>query len=815
MALRRPRPVTRQRAQFLVASGRQIDISDRKETEVFRRRTARNFWQPQSWMLIKQVPELSFASAYSRDAMSRVVPIPAILSEDPSELPIPLDKDTAPDGLDPDLCTGILERLAPFPQYMGAVAQNLDATGECHVALIPDDDEIDGERCRVFSTDELFSQGDGWRYRRNPDDGTGAPLEVGDQGYWRIWQPDGQWSDEPWSHMIAMLGIGHELLLLTQAIRALARSRIAMAGGYLFIPEEMSLESATQDGHTPTEDAGDGEARADTFIEDLMAASEAALTDPESAAAVLRVIIRGPAELGSKILAIDLDRKIDETTLKLRAELVERIANGVNLPREVVLGIGATNHWNAEEIRNQAWRNHLEPRAMSICSATTEAFYRPQLLANDVDPQIVKRCVVWYDASWFIGTPDLTEHAGEAYDNIEISGDTYRRVYGFSPDDAPSLDEVNRRLWIDQKRKVTIRETGTSPPGELEGAPVGQLDAPLDEAKSSKAPIAVPDAVDKNAAPAPKAALIAAAAPSKLDRLGQKLVGIERDARTRLHTQANAAVVGVLVRAGMKIRSKVRNDSKMAAQIQGVPDLEIAAKVGEAVVVALGLQDHQLLTGALATLEGQYHSQVRRAQHAAALAASSAAGRDFDTQDLDRRMAANRDDGWTLLAAGITALVGDLLYNPHPAAPELGEFDPDSIVPLGLVRAALDRAGGAQVGAPAGPQQVPAPVEPRAAGAAPPGGGATAGPDMLDEFKQQLGIIDDFYTWDYGDEPRKPFEPHLDLDGVTFTSWDDDVLANPNDFPPVEFLAPSDHPGCGCMAIATFTQSPADAGAAE
>jgi hypothetical protein len=798
----------------MVASGRQIDTSDRTELDIFRKRTSRNVWQPRSWSLIKQVPELSFTSAYTRDAMSRVVPIPAILSEDPSELPVPLDADTAPPGLDPDLCTGILERLAPFPSYMGAVAQNLDATGEVYVGLVSDADEIDGERCRVFSTDELISTTDGWKYRRSPDDSQGNALNVGDQGYWRIWQPDGQWSDEPWSHMIAMLGIGEELLLLTRAIRALAQSRIAMAGGYLFIPEEMSLETATATGEAPTEDAGDGEARTDTFIEDLMTAAEAAIMNPDSPSAILRLIIRGPAALGEKIKPIDLDRTIDETTLKLRAELIGRIANGVNLPREVVLGIGATNHWNAEEIRNQTWRNHLEPRAMSICSATTEAFYRPQLLANGVDPQIVKRCVIWYDPSWFIGTPDLTEHAGEAYENFELSGDAYRRVYGFAPDDAPSLDEVKARIWREQQINVAQRVTATEegqPSGVIEPAPEGAGDAPVDDAtvpdssgEKAKTPVKVPDAVDTNA-PKP---MMAAAAPSKLDKLGAKLVGIERDLRTRLHTEANQVATTALVRAGMKIKSKIRNDSKLAAQIQGVDHRDIAATVGPAVVISLGLQDHDLLAGALAGLEPQYHRQVRRAQHAAAAAAAQAADEEFDTPELDRRIADSRDDGWTLLAAGITTLVGALLYDPHPQAPAHGEFDDTTVIPVGLIRAALDRAGGAQVGAPAGPKAIPAPLDPRAPGAPPIAGGATAGPTMLDEFKTQLGIVDDHYEWVYGDAPRREFPPHLDLDGVTFLAWDDDVLANTSDdWLGVDFLSPGDHTGCECDYAISFTQA--------
>ncbi len=54
-----------------------------------------------------------------------------------------------------------------------------------------------------------------------------------------------------------------------------------------------------------------------------------------------------------------------------------------------------------------------------------------------------------------------------------------------------------------------------------------------------------------------------------------------------------------------------------------------------------------------------------------------------------------------------------------------------------------------------------------------------------------------------------PFEPHLELDGAEFISWDDDVLAaDPSEWPYVTHFRPSDHSTCGCAAADVLVVAP-------
>ena len=53
------------------------------------------------------------------------------------------------------------------------------------------------------------------------------------------------------------------------------------------------------------------------------------------------------------------------------------------------------------------------------------------------------------------------------------------------------------------------------------------------------------------------------------------------------------------------------------------------------------------------------------------------------------------------------------------------------------------------------------------------------------------------YEWVHGPSLR-PFEPHVDLDGIQFESFDAEALANHGDWPDNAYFMPGDHDGCLC-----------------
>lgn len=780
----------------MVAAGHAIAMKSQREIEAYRARSQSSYWQERAWIYDDEVPEIGFAHDFTHHAMSRVRLIPAIVPDDPDEMPEPLTDENCPPGLDINDCRAVLSRLEPFPDFMGDTARKIDTAGECHVVLMEDLEALDGESCRVLSNDELIAQGDTWRIAHGPNDKTGEEIPPDTSTLFRIWTPSGRYGQLPMSPMRRLLGVAEELMLLTQVIRGQARSRVAMAGGILGIPDELTLEMTAQ-AEGDAEHDGDGEIGGDTFIEDFIDMATTAMIDHESAAAAIPLILRGKAELIEKIKMIQVGDPFDAELRNIRNELLGRVANGLDLPREVVLGVGENNHWNAEQIEQQAWHVHLEPRAMAICSATTQAFYRPQLLDLGVDRELVRRCLVWYDPSWFVGTPDLADSADAGLENYAISLETWRRVKGYNEDDAPDEAEVDYRISIKQREKVSIREVGdVVPPGIVDTQTGDEAGAPAKGGTPSKptGTGTIPNEnVDKS---------ITAAGRVHVEGLGRRLVGIERDTRTRLQQAADSIVGRALERAGLKARNKLAGANVTLRsrwpdeQWKTLPAAEITRFLGPTGIAALGLSESELLAGALGDLEARYRSLVGRAQRAAGSAAAEATDRELDLDEMADRNAHAVDAGWALMAAGITAIVAGLLYNPDPKQPDRGEFDGASVVPLGLVRGALDRAGGAHVTIDG---QRARDVTPGELQKAPNGAGATQGPLMQEVFAQDLGLQQEQYRWTYGDTPRtREFEPHLDLDGVTFEDWDSDVLTNNGDFPVTDYFAPGDHDGCAC-----------------
>lgn len=88
--------------------------------------------------------------------------------------------------------------------------------------------------------------------------------------------------------------------------------------------------------------------------------------------------------------------------------------------------------------------------------------------------------------------------------------------------------------------------------------------------------------------------------------------------------------------------------------------------------------------------------------------------------------------------------------------------------------------------------------------------GIATGPLVADLAAEQ-GIGTEGYEWIYGTAPRAhPFEPHVELDGTFFLSFDE--LVNPESFPDTPFLFPGDHDGCICDYLPTLIETPVDTG---
>lgn len=740
--------------RVVLASAKPLDLDDRLTRDAWRKR--REGWQAEGWRYYDEIGEIKFAELVTANWMRKLRLFAAVQPE-ADQPPIPVDDPEA--GISPGLVAEAIDAVdrlkgdeGSHGELVARFAVNMDIAGEC---VLVGTTSVDGvETFTVRSTQELtVDSRDRWVIRSGPDDKNGAPLPPESTAV-RMWRAHPEWSERPDAPMRGVLDRCDELLILSRQIRAEARSRLTR--GVLLVPDEVSFGAAD-----PTT-SGDQGATAgfDQFQADLIEAFSTGIREEGSASAVVPFLVRCPSAFIDKWVHLDFARSGEDRTATQRDELIHRIAAGLDMPAEVLLGLGQghVNHWTADVIDQQTFDAHLQPRAELLCSSLTKGYLRPALSPEALAAGIM----VWYDASHLIGHPDAEQRALDAHDRMLISDEAARRALGYGDDAAPEPAELEQRI----RRKATVR-IGDSPPPEMMAAAV----------------------------PIRARSRVIVAAGSRRDtqvaRLGARLGGIDRDLFSRLHVAADSALTRALEVTGAALRRKVARDKSLTAMLADVPNAEVAARLGDKVAGPLLAAGDQTIA-ALGPLRDRYDAWVTRAQAQARAAALAVDEHD----ELDEGMLAATQDrdraaGWLVLSGALAALVGSRLYDPHPAAPPRGEFDGQSGVPAGVIREALGRAGGGdgQVG-------------PGGAVLTTNGGvstGVATGPTILDSLAS-VSITTDGWVWAVG-APERPFEPHQALDGAQFSSWDDELLANDDVWPDTAFFMPGDHAGCQCMAF--------------
>jgi hypothetical protein len=192
----------------------------------------------------------------------------------------------------------------------------------------------------------------------------------------------------------------------------------------------------------------------DEFEEQLIDAMTAPISDESSASAVVPLIIRGPAELGDKIKQFKFERSFDPALAERSDRVLERILQGLDVPKDVVTGLANVRYSNAIQIDESLYKAHIEPLLLLLSDALTVVYFRPYLRSLGFDEADVARLVVWYDPSAISTRNDRAEDADSGFDKMAVSYATWRHAHGFSDSDAPSPTELAMRLMI-QKGMIT------------------------------------------------------------------------------------------------------------------------------------------------------------------------------------------------------------------------------------------------------------------------------------------------------------------------------------------------------------------------
>lgn len=748
MARRRDRNQT-----VIVASAARVDTAGAQSEE--RREILNQKWQQRAWDFYDDVPEVRSAARYYSNSFARVMLVPAIriAGADPTPLKMEGDPEHGYTAADAAKCWDVLSRLKS-PQggqteILRAFGLQLFVPGECYLTGRLDEFVTDGERWDVYSSEELQvekTSGDGRKFKlRRGGQGTAIQLPD-DTVVIRVWSQHPRNTDLADSPVRSALSILQELVILTEEIQGAALSRLAGPGLFL-LPNSAKAQKPPDAGKDWV----------DPKIQEMLDTWATGIQDPSSASRYTPVFMFVADEIYDKIgqdKLIQWGREADSVMAEQREHLLRRFRTAIDLPADYDQ-IAGTNHWSAWFIPQEAFSRYIEPGLGVIEDALTTRYFWPALTEEGMaDPA---RFVVWHDASGLITKPDRTTDAMAAHNAYLISDSATRREVGYSEDDAPTDAEIAQRIAIDQARRTSSSSTAL-PGSETQLPPTG-------------------------------AAIIASGGGiASLDRtLATMDAGLLRD----LQLAADATMRRALEKANARVQSLAMKEPSLRGTLNGFTpaNYEIIPALGPAVVKRLTAAEDPaavLLDGGFDGLAATWTARTGRSiEELLRLGQQYGTLTDVEVAVLRAQLEEDNHHGWLLFLASLTVLATKLLYAPD-GEPDVGEDD-GALVPVGIVRSALARAGGGGLLAPG----VPA--------------ASFLSGETIAKLWRAASITFEGWRWEYGDASRRTnFEPHRNLDGTEFTSWDDERLGNAAGlWPYVSHWSPGDHRGCSCLAVRT------------
>lgn len=508
-------------------------------------------WQTQSGRYYDEIPEYRSGVGWLGNALSRINLVAARPPRNPGDEPQPIDPDDPATTPGERRAVELVNMIAGGPVGQGAMmrgfGEHLSIAGITWLVVEPDLADAEADEFvtwQVLSQENVQRQGDQWKVK---DAASADWRDVHPNGLvvkcWRK-HPLRPW--EPDAPVRALLGVLHQIEVLSESITASATSRLA-GSGILAIPSEATFPQVqtrqpSQTDPAPDPDTPEGTVQpgnADDFIETFIQTAIVPIKDRGTPAAVVPLVIQIPGEHLGKIQHLTFERPLDGLTGERLDAAIRRFAIGMDMPPEALLGVGDVNHWTAWQIAESGITLHIEPMAEASVEALTTGWLVPAMQSEAIP---ATTAMVWYDSTDLRTRPDKSAVTTEAYDRVEASGDALRREMGLDDDDKPSDAERRTRILLDAMKglpslaPVVLLALGLVTPEQLAAgmalaAPAAQepppspgpTPAPDPENSPPERPTAPPD---ETVDPALAAGLLAAADGvvwRALERSGQRL----------------------------------------------------------------------------------------------------------------------------------------------------------------------------------------------------------------------------------------------------------------------------------------------------
>jgi len=377
-------------------------------------------WQAEAAELYNVVPELRYGIYWIASSASRASLVIAKKPQGSATQPEAVPRDHA--AWEP------LDELAPTAPEQAMLIYRIVTLMKLlgRWRLVGFDTE-DGKRQWVVSSEYDYREsGNGVEVH---DATTGVSYQLKADQVWSIpmLMPHPVRSAEPDAPTRALIPTLHELIDLSGHVQTAAKSRLAGAG-LLLVPNQIGTV-------TPGQSNGVNPAEGNSLMQSLMRTAQASLRSPTDVSRHLPVIINGHQEALNAVRHLSLQTPFDERVDSLRTSAVRRIAIGLDLPAEVLSGLGELNHWTAWAVESSGQRVNIEPTLNFVCRELTTKFLQPALKSMglaDADQYMVS-----FDVAGAQSEANKGDLALAAYDLGIISADAARTALGYGSGDAP------------------------------------------------------------------------------------------------------------------------------------------------------------------------------------------------------------------------------------------------------------------------------------------------------------------------------------------------------------------------------------------
>lgn len=304
-----------------------------------------------------------------------------------------------------DTLTGLLKK---FPS--GRSNRNMFMVGE-YILAYKYEQDIDKVRWKAFGKKDYKVEPNKPLQVKMPD---GKYRELDNGWTWfRVWREDTSDKYKAWSSLKPQLDVMEALYVHQLADTAVATSRLAGAG-ILYIPNDEFVDMPDLDGGEPEPGS---QAHFEMRLRDAMQDS---VRNRSSADAIVPLVMFGSAEYGDAIRHVLMERTDDAEAFERRINAYrKRIGGGIELPEEVITGMGDTNHWAGWKVDQNTWNYYLEPMGEITADALDKNFIEPvaQLLGIEGDIEVK------IDPTRAIVKPDRTDAGIRLYAAGALSGE--------------------------------------------------------------------------------------------------------------------------------------------------------------------------------------------------------------------------------------------------------------------------------------------------------------------------------------------------------------------------------------------------------